>query len=150
MTIAYLALGSNEGDRRGNLRRGIASLPGVRRLSGVYETAPVGGPAQGPYLNCVVEIDTGLGPHDLLAECQRVEHEAGRVRSVRWGPRTLDVDILLFDDLAIDEPGLVIPHPRMAERRFVLEPLADLAPERCPPGWEERLPAEGVRRVEDL
>jgi 2-amino-4-hydroxy-6-hydroxymethyldihydropteridine diphosphokinase len=150
VTIAYLALGSNEGDRRNHLRRAVASLPGVRRVSGVYETAPVGGPAQGPYLNCVVEVDTDLGPHDLLAECQRVERDAGRVRTVRWGPRTLDVDILLFDDLTVDDAELTVPHPRMAERRFVLEPLADLAPERCPPGWQERLPAEAVERVADL
>jgi 2-amino-4-hydroxy-6-hydroxymethyldihydropteridine diphosphokinase len=150
MTVAYLALGSNQGDRRGHLRQAIASLPGVRRVSGIYETAPVGGPEQGPYLNCVVEIDTDLGPRDLLAECQRVEREAGRVRTVHWGPRTLDVDILLFDDLAVDEPDLVVPHPRMAHRRFVLEPLADLAPDRCPAGWEERLPADGVERVADL
>jgi 2-amino-4-hydroxy-6-hydroxymethyldihydropteridine diphosphokinase len=150
VTIAYLALGSNEGDRRGHLRRAVASLPGVRRVSGVYETAPVGGPEQGPYLNCVVEIDTDLGPRDLLVFCQQVEQDAGRVRTVRWGPRTLDVDILLFDDLTVDQPDLVVPHPRMAERRFVLEPLADLAPERCPPGWEDRLAAEGVERVADL
>jgi 2-amino-4-hydroxy-6-hydroxymethyldihydropteridine diphosphokinase len=150
VTTAYLALGSNQGDRRGHLRRAIASLPDVRRVSGVYETAPVGGPEQGPYLNCVVEIDTDLGPRELLATCQQVEQDAGRVRTVHWGPRTLDVDILLIDDLAVDEPDLVVPHPRMAERRFVLQPLADLAPERCPPGWEDRLPAEGVEQVADL
>jgi 2-amino-4-hydroxy-6-hydroxymethyldihydropteridine diphosphokinase len=150
VTIAYLALGSNVGDRRGHLRQAVASLPDVRRVSGVYETAPVGGPEQGSYLNCVVELDTDLEPHALLAECQRVETEAGRVRTVHWGPRTLDVDILLFDELVVDEPDLVVPHPRMDERRFVLQPLAELAPERCPPGWQERLPAEGVERVADL
>jgi 2-amino-4-hydroxy-6-hydroxymethyldihydropteridine diphosphokinase len=148
--VAYVALGSNLGDRRAHLRAAVAALPGVRRVSGVYETAPVGGPDQGPYLNCVVELDTTLDPHELLARCQDLEHEAGRTRRVRWGPRTLDVDILVYDDLEVATNDLCIPHPRMAERRFVLAPLAELAPERCPPGWEDRLPADGVARVADL
>lgn len=144
MTVAYVALGSNLGDRREHLRDAVRSLPGVRRVSSVYETAPVGGPEQGPYLNCVVEIDTDLDPHDLLAACQAVERAAERVRTVRWGPRTLDADVLLYDEIEVDTPDLVIPHPRMHRRRFVLAPLAELAPGRCPPGWEDDLPPEDV------
>jgi len=116
-------------------------------VSPVYETAPVGGPEQGPYLNCVVEIDTDLDPEELLAACQAAERAAERVRTVRWGPRTLDADVLPYDDLALDTAELVIPHPRMYERRFVLAPLADLAPQLCPPGWDDDLPSEGVTRV---
>jgi 2-amino-4-hydroxy-6-hydroxymethyldihydropteridine diphosphokinase len=150
VVTAYVALGSNLGDRRAHLRSAVEGLPGVQRVSGVYETDPVGGPEQEPFLNCVVELDTNLGPHELLAECQRLEQAADRVRAVRWGPRTLDIDILLYDDLEVATPQLDIPHPRMAERRFVLQPLADLAPERCPPDWDETLPGDGVHRVADL
>jgi len=150
MVTAYVALGSNQGDRRAHLRSAVAGLPGVQRVSGIYETDPVGGPAQEPFLNCVVELETSLGPHELLARCQQLEEAADRVRDVRWGPRTLDIDILLYDDVEVATHDLHIPHPRMAERRFVLRPLADLAPDRCPPGWEERLPADGVHRVDDL
>ena len=150
MVLAYVALGSNLGDRRAHLRSGVESLPDVQRVSPVYETAPVGGPEQGPYLNCVVEIDTDLDPRRLLAACQAAERRAERVRAVRWGPRTLDADILLYGDVEVDDPELVIPHPRMAERRFVLAPLSDLAPERCPPDWEATLPPDDVTPVGPL
>lgn len=134
---AYLALGSNLGDRRRFLRDAVDSLPGVVAVSPVYETSPEGGPGgQGAYLNCVVEIETEMTPRELLGVCHRLESAADRVRAERWGPRTLDVDILLMGDLTIDEPDLQIPHPRMWERRFVLEPLADLAPELVPDGWD--------------
>jgi len=103
-------------------------------VSPVYETAPVGGPAgQGPYLNLVAELDTDLAPRELLELARRLEEEAGRVRTVRHGPRTLDVDVLLVGDLVVDEPDLVVPHPRMWERRFVVEPLGDLAPDLVTP-----------------
>lgn len=132
---AFLGLGSNVGDRRHHLRSAVAGLPDVVAVSPVYETDPVGGPAgQGPYLNCVVELDTSLGPHELLEVAHRLEDQAGRVRAERWGPRTLDVDVLLVDELVVDEPDLVVPHPRMWERDFVLVPLADLAPELAEPG----------------
>jgi len=127
---AFLALGSNLGDRWALLRRGVAALPDVVAVSPVYETDPVGGPDdQGAYLNLVVELDTDLSPRELLAAAQRAEAGAKRVRTERWGPRTLDVDVLLVGDEAVDEPDLVVPHPRMWERAFVLVPLADLAPE---------------------
>jgi 2-amino-4-hydroxy-6-hydroxymethyldihydropteridine diphosphokinase len=142
---AFLALGSNLGDRWAVLR---GALEGLRTAAGVtvvgasrvYETAPVGGPAgQGPYLNAVVELDTELAPRHLLELAHALEDGAGRVRAERWGPRTLDVDVLLVGDLTVAEPDLVVPHPRMWERRFVVAPLADLAPELAPAGWEQGL-----------
>lgn len=156
---AYLAMGSNLGDRRRNLRRAIERLavdrPGrmvrVTGLSGVYETDPVGGPGnQGPFLNLVAEVETTLDPFQLLEHCLAVEAAGGRERSVRWGPRTIDIDVLLYGDVRIESPELTLPHPRMWERRFVLEPLSDLAPERLSKDWTERLPASGVHRVDDL
>jgi len=127
---AFLALGSNLGDRRALLRRGVAALPDVVAVSPVYETDPGGGPEdQGAYLNLVVELDTDLSPRELLAAAHRAEVSAQRVRTERWGPRTLDVDVLLVGDELVDEPDLVVPHPRMWERAFVLVPLADLAPD---------------------
>lgn len=140
--MVYLGVGSNLGDRRAALeaaRAALAKLPGTRgvRLSPVYETAPVGGPGgQGPFLNAAIELDTDLPPRDLLAAMQRIEQQAGRpggAQRVRWGPRTLDLDLLLYDDQVFDEPGLRVPHPRMHERWFVLKPLADLAPQRMHP-----------------
>ena len=127
---AFLGLGSNLGDRAAHLRRAVAALPDVVALSPLYETEPVGGPeGQAPYLNLVVELRTDRSPRQLLQLARQLEEAAGRVRTVRFGPRTLDVDVLLVGDQRVDEPDLVVPHPRMAERRFVLAPLADLAPE---------------------
>ena len=127
---AFVALGSNLGDRWALLRGGLAQLPDVVAVSPVYETAPVGGPAgQGPYLNLVAELRTAVTPRELLGVAQRAEAAAGRTRKERWGPRTLDVDILLVGDLVVEEPDLQVPHPRMWERGFVLVPLADLAPD---------------------
>jgi 2-amino-4-hydroxy-6-hydroxymethyldihydropteridine diphosphokinase len=125
-----VALGSNLGDRWGNLRSGLAHLPDVVAVSPVYETSPVGGPAdQGLYLNMVAELLTWAAPQQLLALAREAEDAAGRTRGVRWGPRTLDVDILLVGDAVVSTPELQVPHPRMWERGFVLVPLADLAPE---------------------
>jgi 2-amino-4-hydroxy-6-hydroxymethyldihydropteridine diphosphokinase len=147
---AFLGLGSNLGDRRRQLRRAVAALPDVVAVSPVYETEPVGGPpGQGPYLNLVVELDTQLTPRRLLELARHLEDAAGRERTERWGPRTLDVDVLLVGELAVDEPDLVVPHPRMWERRFVVAPLADLAPELVPSGWESRV-AGAVRRTGTL
>ncbi len=127
---AFLALGSNLGDRRAYLRAGVNRLPDVVAVSEVYETDPVGGPpGQGAFLNLVVELRTTRTPRELLAVAQAAEADAARVRVERWGPRTLDVDVLLVGDEVVDEPDLVVPHPRMWERGFVLVPLADLAPE---------------------
>jgi 2-amino-4-hydroxy-6-hydroxymethyldihydropteridine diphosphokinase len=134
VTRAYLALGSNLGDRLAHLQAavdGLADAPGIRveALSRVYETAPVGGPRQDPYLNAVVAVDTGLDPYGLLELAQQLERDAQRVRGERFGPRTLDVDLLLYDDLGLDDPNLTLPHPRMWERGFVLAPLRDVAPD---------------------
>ena len=125
---AYLGLGSNLGDRRAHLRAAIAALPDVVAVSPVYETAPVGGPpGQSAYLNLVVALETDLSPRDLLDLANRLEEVAGRVRAEPNGPRTLDVDVLLVGDLVVRDDDLVVPHPRMWQRRFVLAPLADLA-----------------------
>jgi 2-amino-4-hydroxy-6-hydroxymethyldihydropteridine diphosphokinase len=130
---AFLGLGSNMGDRRALLRSALGAIPDVVAVSQVYETEPVGGPAdQDPYLNLVVELDTDLGPRALLDLAQRLEGAAHRVRTERFGPRTLDVDVLLVGDLHVAEDDLVVPHPRMWERRFVLAPLAELAPDLVP------------------
>lgn len=133
MTRAFLGLGSNLGDRRAVLRDAVAAIADVVATSPVYETEPVGGPEQGAFLNLVVELDTALDARGLLELCRRLETAAGRVREVRWGPRSLDVDVLWVDGETIDAPDLQVPHPRMWERRFVLAPLADLDPELVPP-----------------
>jgi 2-amino-4-hydroxy-6-hydroxymethyldihydropteridine diphosphokinase len=129
----YLALGSNLGDRRTLLERAESALGAsvlrVERRSAIYETEPVGGPAQGPYLNRVLGGATTLDAMSLLHACLGVEKELGRVRDVRYGPRTIDIDILLVGDEVHDVPGLQVPHPRLAERRFVLVPLAEIAAE---------------------
>lgn len=147
---AFLSLGSNIGDRRTFLREAVSSLQGVAAVSPVYETEPVGGPPnQQKYLNIVVELDTALGPRQLLGVCHRLEAAADRVRGQRWGPRTLDVDILWHEAGPLDEPDLVLPHPRMYERRFVMAPLADIAPDMVPPDWDDH--AEGrVDQVDPL
>lgn len=133
MARAFLGLGSNLGDRVRHLREAVASLASLDEVvatSPVYETDPVGGPAgQGAYLNLVVELDTPRTARDLLAVCRRLESAAGRTREVRWGARTLDVDVLWLEGVTVDDPDLVVPHPRMTERRFVLAPLAHLAPD---------------------
>lgn len=147
---ALLGLGSNLGDRRQLLAEAVRSLSGVTAVSPLYETDPVGGPdGQGPYLNLVVVIDTDLEPQQLLGVCHRLEAAADRVRAERWGPRTLDVDILWMEGHEVDEPDLQIPHPRMTSRRFVMAPLADVAPDLAPPGWQTQADGE-VRMVGGL
>jgi 2-amino-4-hydroxy-6-hydroxymethyldihydropteridine diphosphokinase len=141
---AYLGIGSNLGNRVAHLQAAVDALgvaDGLRvvAVSPVYETVPVGGPPQPDFLNAVVAVDTELPARALLELAHRIEVAAERVRSVRWGPRTLDVDVLLVGDERIDEPDLVVPHPRMTERAFVVVPLADLAPE-----WAGRLPADAA------
>ena len=130
---AFIGLGSNLGDRQAHLQAAVTALRGggdVVAVSPVYETSPVGGPEdQGPYLNVVVELATPATPRQLLERCQALEASAGRVRTVRWGPRTLDADLLWVEGYKVDEPDLTVPHPRMWERRFVLQPLSDLAPD---------------------
>ena len=131
MTRAFLGLGSNVGDRGHYLSEAVDALRdvGLVAVSPFYETDPVGGPDQGAFLNLVAELDTDLSARDLLGVCRRLEAAADRVREVRWGPRTLDVDVLWVDGVTLDDDDLVVPHPRMWERRFVLAPLRDLAPD---------------------
>ena len=145
MTRAYLALGSNLGDRLANLRRAVSLLGerevAVVRSSRVYETEPIGGPPQPEYLNAVVEAETELAPDELLRACLETENALGRLRAERWGPRVLDVDVLTYGRDRIDQPDLVVPHPRMHERGFVLVPLLEL---------DADPPLPGGRRVAEL
>jgi len=138
--VAYIGLGSNLGDRTGHLEEAVAALhavPGVRVLavSAPLETAPVGPPGQGPYLNAAARIETSLEPEALLGELLAIERAHGRIRDreQRWGPRTLDLDLLLFGDRVMAIDGLDLPHPRMHERAFVLRPLLDVGPEAVHP-----------------
>jgi 2-amino-4-hydroxy-6-hydroxymethyldihydropteridine diphosphokinase len=129
---AYLSLGSNLGDRAANLRAAVAQLEAagqVLAVSAFYETQPVDVPAQPWFLNCVVAIATDKSPQELLQFALKVEAEMGRLRMRHKGPRNIDIDILLLGDRMIDEPGLTIPHPAMQTRRFVLEPLTEIAPD---------------------
>jgi 2-amino-4-hydroxy-6-hydroxymethyldihydropteridine diphosphokinase len=133
---AYLSLGSNLGDRVANLRASITRLVSAGRVTNVsslYETEPMELREQPWFVNCVVELETQLGPQELLAAIQKVEAELGRTREIPKGPRTIDIDILLIDSVVIEEPDLQVPHPTMHKRRFVLEPLAEIAPELCHP-----------------
>ena len=130
---AYIALGSNLGDRQGTIRQALDLLGArddlsVSAVSKIRQTDPVGGPPQEPYLNAVAQVRTSLTPSGLLDALQQTEARLGRERDVRWGPRTLDLDLILYGDAVIDTPRLQVPHPRMHERRFVLEPLCEIAP----------------------
>jgi 2-amino-4-hydroxy-6-hydroxymethyldihydropteridine diphosphokinase len=138
-TRAFLGIGSNLGDRLANLQDGadlLAATAGIHLVasSRVYETDPVGGVQQPDFLNAVLEIETGLAASDLLARCTGVETELGRTREIHWGPRTLDLDLLIYDAVAIAEPDLIVPHPRMHERSFVMMPLLELEPDPMLPG----------------
>jgi len=134
MHVATLGLGANLGDRLRSLQSAVDLLAaeGVRAVasSRVWETDPAGGPPdQPPYLNAVIRTETQAAPQEALAACNRVEAELGRTREVRWGPRTIDIDVLLYDELIVNEPRLTIPHPRMTERSFVVLPLLELDPD---------------------
>jgi 2-amino-4-hydroxy-6-hydroxymethyldihydropteridine diphosphokinase len=146
---AFIGLGSNLGDRRAFLAAAVAGLRrggDVVAVSPLYETEPVGGPADsGPYLNLVVELVTADPPRRLLERCHDLEATAGRVREERWGPRTLDADVLYVEGEAVDEEDLTVPHPRLWERRFVLAPLADLAPDLVTPAQVGAAGGEVVR-----
>jgi 2-amino-4-hydroxy-6-hydroxymethyldihydropteridine diphosphokinase len=134
VTLAYVGLGSNLGDREATIRR-AAELIGATRLSPLFETEPWGLREQPSFLNAAAEVETALTPRDFLTHLLDVERRLGRERiGPRWGPRTIDLDLLLWGDERISEPGLEVPHPLMLERRFVLEPLAAIAPDREIPG----------------
>lgn len=156
--LAYLSLGSNVGDRVAHLRDAIARLESIGRVvsvSSFYETEPVEVTDQPWFLNCAVGLETALTAEQLMARLLQLEQERGRRRIQKKGPRTIDIDILLFDDLILDSPDVTIPHPAMQERRFVLEPLAEIAAEARHPGIKktirellEELPAgQSVRRA---
>lgn len=153
MATVTLGLGANLGDRLEALREAVARLDasGMRIVasSRVWETDPVGGPpGQPPFLNAVVRVETELAPMEVLAAARGVESGMGRTREVRWGPRTIDVDVLLIDDLVLDDPDLTVPHPRLAERAFVVLPLLDIDPDPVLPSGERLLdrPVDGVVR----
>lgn len=143
MTEAYIALGSNLGDRRQTLTEAVRAIgaldsTSVGAQSSLIETDPVGPIAQGKYLNGVIQIETAMGARSLLKELLRIEASLGRDRAgaERWGPRTVDLDLLLFGESKINEPGLHVPHPRIADRRFVLAPLCVIAPDLIVPGLD--------------
>jgi 2-amino-4-hydroxy-6-hydroxymethyldihydropteridine diphosphokinase len=144
MTIAFIGIGSNVGDRPEFCRKAVKALDsveGVRvtRVSSLYETAPVGGPPQRSFINVVAKIDTLFEPRALLESCKRIEQRLGREPSdIRWGPRVVDLDILLFGSEKVSEPDLEIPHARLKERRFALVPLLEIEPDLTDP-WETRL-----------
>jgi len=154
-----IGLGSNLGDRRAWLEQGaarVAALGVLRACSFIYETAPVG-PPQPDFYNAAVRLETALSPQALLREVLAIELELGRERRVRWGPRTLDLDLLWSPALQVSEPGLTLPHPELAKRAFALAPLLDVAPEAVEPASERRyadilaaLEAASVRRLERL
>ncbi len=134
MTKVYAGLGSNLGNKRENITRAIGRIDAydeicVKEKSGFYDTAPVGGPSQPDYVNCVIEMETEIGPQTLLKEFKKIEVELGRKPGVRWGPRVVDLDILLYGDRIINDHNLKIPHERMHERVFVLEPLCEISPD---------------------
>jgi 2-amino-4-hydroxy-6-hydroxymethyldihydropteridine diphosphokinase len=136
MVRAAIGLGSNLGDRARHITDAIASLAeavSLVRVSSLYETAPVGGPDQGAYLNSVVVVDTDLSARELLTTCLDIERDHGRERRERWGPRTLDLDVLLYGGETLSDADLTLPHPRMTERRFVLEPLLEAWPDATLP-----------------
>jgi 2-amino-4-hydroxy-6-hydroxymethyldihydropteridine diphosphokinase len=134
VTRAYVGVGANLGDREATIRSAVDALPGVVAVSELRETDPVGVVEQPPFLNGAVALETDLPPRELLDMLLAVERGLGRERRERWGPRTIDLDLLLYGDETIDEPGLTVPHPRLHERRFALQPLLELDPELAIPG----------------
>jgi 2-amino-4-hydroxy-6-hydroxymethyldihydropteridine diphosphokinase len=157
-SIAYLSLGSNLGDREAHLREAMTRLEStgsVLAMSSLYETEPVEFTEQGWFLNCAIKLETGRSPGELMAAILGIEQEMGRRRVQKKGPRSIDIDILLFDQIVVESTELTIPHPAMHQRRFVLEPLAEIAPELIHPIFkktirelrDELLPGQEVRKL---
>ncbi|MCW9136341.1 2-amino-4-hydroxy-6-hydroxymethyldihydropteridine diphosphokinase [Staphylococcus haemolyticus] len=159
MVQAYLGLGSNIGDRKQQLLKAIdliGNIKGIKvtKQSSIYETAPIGYTDQPNFLNLCLEIETELSPQQLLKYCLDIEQQLHRVREIRWGPRTLDIDILLYSDNIIETDNLSIPHPRMQERAFVLIPLNDIASDKKDPRLNQKIhdlvfPDDTVKKYKD-
>ena len=152
MVRAFLSLGSNLGDRAATLEAALRALETsgdvrILRRSSLYETAPVGKTDQPEFYNLVAEIETSLNPEALLDRCQEVERALGRVRTERWGPRTVDVDVLLYDRISVTTERLAVPHPELLRRRFALEPLLEIAPDAVLP--DGRLIAPHLAGLDD-
>lgn len=152
---AYLSIGTNQGNRHENLRQSLTGLDTtegieVVNVSGVYETEPWGVKDQAPFLNLAVEISTVLDPLSLLHRCQMIEERLGREREIHWGPRSIDIDILLYDDYIISTDELTIPHPYMEKREFVLAPLREIAPELVLPSGKMVKEAKGEGKVKKV
>ena len=144
MHLAYIGFGSNIGDKFSYIQRAITALSEIagitlQEVSSLYETAPVGNEAQDDFLNGVVSIRTPHSPHNLLYMLKQIETNIGREHRIRWGPREIDMDILIYDDLCVETPNLTIPHPEMHLRRFVLVPLAEIAPDLVHPIFNETI-----------
>ncbi len=159
MVRAAIGLGSNLGERARHIADAVGALSELGRLyrvSSLYESAPVGGPKQGPYLNAVVVIDTELSAPQVLQRCLQIEQGLGRERRERWGPRIIDLDVLLYGEQTIDEVGLTVPHPEMTKRRFVLDPLLEVWPDAALPDgtpvadFLDAVGSQKVRRVEPV
>ena len=159
MVQAYLGLGSNIGDRKQQLLKAIdliGNIKGIKvtKQSSIYETAPIGYTDQPNFLNLCLEIETKLSPQQLLKHCLDIEQQLHRVREIRWGPRTLDIDILLYSDNIIETDNLSVPHPRMQERAFVLIPLNDIASDKQDPRLNQKIrdlvfPDDTVKKYKD-
>jgi len=152
LAAVFLGLGSNLGDRGANIREALDRLARdpdihVKRVSSLYETAPIGYTDQPDFVNAVALIETELGPADLLHIVVGIENDMGRVRKHLWGPRVIDIDVLLYDDAVVNTSELTVPHPRMMERAFVMVPLAEIAPDLELPGG--RKPHEVLDKLRD-
>ncbi|MDA8213281.1 MAG: 2-amino-4-hydroxy-6-hydroxymethyldihydropteridine diphosphokinase [Clostridia bacterium] len=155
MVTAYVGLGSNQGDSPENIRQALRKLdcnPGVsvQEVAGLYKTAPVGYLEQDWFVNTVARIETSLSPDGLLKLLLTIEDELGRVRTIRWGPRTLDLDLLLYAGEVIDSPELTVPHPRMQERAFVMVPLAEIAPDLLIKGQRAEQIAKILKKNQEI
>lgn len=144
MPYVYIGFGSNVGDRLANISQALQCLSGAERIllvevSSIYETQPVGFDVQDWFLNGVVEVETNLSPQHLLDLLKQVEEQVGRRQRIRWGPREIDLDLLIYNQLCINTPNLTIPHPEMYQRRFVLAPFAEIAPDTIHPNLQETI-----------
>lgn len=151
METVYISIGSNLGDRVQNSIRaieGISEFAEVTAVSSFYETDPVGNEDQPPFINSVVEIKTDLSPHRLLQKLHSLEKKLGRLREIKWGPRTIDLDVIFYGNLTIKDSDLIIPHPEAHKRRFVLEPMEEIAPKRIHPSLKQSI-SELLKKLKD-